>query len=65
MTLEGSIRLMAGTLVLTSVLLTWLVSTWWLLLATFVGANLIQSSFTRFCPAEIIIGKLFFQSKRP
>jgi hypothetical protein len=64
MTLEYSIRLLAGTLVLTSVVLTWLVSPWWLLLATFVGVNLIQSAFTRFCLAEIIIGKLFFADKR-
>lgn len=64
MTLERSIRLMAGTLVLTSLLLYWLVSPWWLLLATFVGFNLVQSSFTKFCPAETILGRLFF-SKKP
>ncbi len=51
MTLERSIRLMAGTMVLTSLLLYWLVSPWWLLLATFVGFNLVQSSITKFCPA--------------
>ena len=64
MTLELSIRLLAGTLVLTSLLLAWLVSPWWLILAAFVGVNLIQSSFTRFCPAEMIIAKLFFSKKR-
>jgi hypothetical protein len=64
MTLERSIRLMAGTLVLTSLLLYWLVSPWWLLLATFVGFNLVQSSITKFCPAEMILGRLFF-SKKP
>ena len=64
MTTEHSVRLLAGTMVLISVTLTWLVSPWWLLLAVFVGVNLIQSAFTRFCPAEIIIGKLFFSGKR-
>jgi hypothetical protein len=64
MTLEHSVRLLAGTLVLVSVGLTWLVSPWWLLLGTFVGLNLIQSSFTNFCPAEMIIGKVFFSAKK-
>lgn len=66
MTIEHSVRVLAGTLVLVSVLLTWLVSPCWLILGAFVGANLIQSAFTKFCPAEIIISKLFFgQSKQP
>lgn len=64
MTLELSIRLLAGTLVLTSLLLAWLVSPWWLILAAFVGVNLVQSSFTRFCPAEMIISRLFFSKKK-
>ena len=64
MTLENSIRLLAGTLVLVSVVLTWLVSPWWLLLGAFVGLNLAQSSLTHFCPAEIILGKLFFSARK-
>jgi len=63
MTVEYAVRLLAGTLVLISVLLSWLVSQWWLLLGTFVGLNLIQSSFTGFCPAEKIIGKCFFSGQ--
>lgn len=55
---ESAIRVLAGTMVLTSVALTHLVSKWWLLLAVFVGINLIQSAFTGFCPAEKIIAKL-------
>jgi len=35
------------------------VSPYWLLLAVFVSLNLIQSSFTRFCPAETILAKVF------
>jgi len=58
MKLEFCIRLLAGTLVLASVTLAHFVSPWWLLLAVFVGVNLIQSAFTGFCPAEIILRKL-------
>ncbi|HOW67248.1 MAG TPA: DUF2892 domain-containing protein [Candidatus Paceibacterota bacterium] len=58
MTLENSIRILAGVLVLTSVALAHWVSEWWLLLAVFVGCNLVQSAFTGFCPAENILRKL-------
>jgi hypothetical protein len=55
---ESQIRLLAGVLVLTSIALAHLVNSWWLLLAAFVAVNLIQSVFTGFCPAEIILRKL-------
>lgn len=58
MKLESAIRILAGTFVLTSVALAHWVSQWWLLLAVFVGCNLIQSAFTGFCPAENILRKL-------
>jgi hypothetical protein len=58
MKLEYMIRILAGTLVLASLVLSQLVSNWWLLLGAFVGVNLIQSSFTRFCPAEKILSRL-------
>lgn len=64
MTLENSIRLLAGTLVMISVTLGYLVSPYWFLLTAFVGVNLIQSSFTRFCPAEMIFAKLFYNKKQ-
>jgi hypothetical protein len=55
---ESYIRVLAGTLVLVSIGLAHLVNSWWLLLAAFVGVNLVQSVFTGFCPAEIILHKL-------
>ena len=58
MTLENAIRILAGSLVLTSLALARWVDPWWLLLAAFVGVNLIQSAFTGFCPAEIILKRL-------
>jgi hypothetical protein len=36
----------------------WLVSPYWLLLAAFVGANMLQAAFTGFCPAAMIFSKL-------
>lgn len=58
MKMENIIRVLAGSMVLLSLALSQLVNPWWLLLAAFVGINLIQSSFTGFCPAEMILGKL-------
>jgi hypothetical protein len=42
-------------MVLVSLLLSWLVSPWFLALTAFVGANLLQSAFTRFCPLALIL----------
>ena len=58
MKIEALIRLMAGSLVLLGVALTCFVSPWWLLLPTFVGANLAQSALTGFCPPSLILAKL-------
>jgi hypothetical protein len=63
MTLENSIRMLAGTLIMFSLVMYYFVSPWWLLLTAFVGFNLFQSSFTGICPAEMIFKKVFF-SKR-
>ena len=63
MTLENSVRLLAGSLILISLVLYYFVSPWWLLLTAFVGFNLVQSSFTGLCPAEMIFKKLFFSKK--
>jgi hypothetical protein len=55
---ESYIRILAGFMVLLSVTLSHFVHPYWLFLAVFVGLNLIQSAFTGFCPAEIILTKL-------
>ena len=52
---ERIIRGVAGTFVLTSIVLTQYVSVNWLWLGVFVGVNLLQSSFTKFCPLEKIL----------
>jgi hypothetical protein len=56
-------RVFAGTFILASLLLgvpasPVFVSSYWLLLTAFVGFNLIQSGFTRWCPLEIILHRL-------
>lgn len=58
MTTENAIRVLAGTMVLGSVALAHVVSPGWLLLTCFVGRNLIQSAFTGFCPAEMVLKRL-------
>ncbi len=51
------IRRIAGLFVLVSAVLGWLVSPWFLAFTAFVGLNLLQSSFTGFCPLERILGR--------
>jgi hypothetical protein len=51
------IRRFAGTFLLVSLALGWWVDPRWFLFTAFVGVNLIQSSFTNFCPLERILGR--------
>ncbi len=56
-------RVFAGCFILLSLLLGMpaspiFVSEYWLLFTAFVGLNLLQSGFTRWCPLEIILRKL-------
>jgi len=48
----------AGAMILVSLLLAWAHSVWWLWLAAFVGANMLQASFTGFCPLARILARL-------
>ncbi|MGN6528244.1 MAG: YgaP family membrane protein [Burkholderiaceae bacterium] len=57
------VRAFAGTFILVSLLLgvpgsPLYLSTWWLALTAFVGANLLQSAFTQWCPLELILRRL-------
>ncbi|MCB1635079.1 MAG: DUF2892 domain-containing protein [Xanthomonadales bacterium] len=58
MNVDRAVLAFAGLMILISVALTWFVSPWGLLLTAFVGVNLIQSSFTGFCPAAMVFRKL-------
>ena len=57
MSIDRIVLAFAGSMVLLSLALAYLFSPWWLLLATFVGLNLLQSAFTGFCPLAIILRK--------
>ncbi|WP_110206784.1 YgaP family membrane protein [Nocardioides daejeonensis] len=58
MNLDRAVLALAGTMVLLSALLAATLSAWWLLLTAFVGANLLQSSITGFCPAAYVFRRL-------
>jgi hypothetical protein len=57
MSIDRIVLVFAGTMILLSLLLGYYVSQYWLLLAGFVGLNLLQSAFTGFCPLAIILKK--------
>jgi hypothetical protein len=57
MNIDRFVLAFAGSMVLLSVALAHFVSPWWLLLTLFVGANLLQSAFTGFCPLALILRK--------
>lgn len=68
MSAERGVRIMAGTFVLLSLGLgvegsPIFASQNWLWFTAFVGANLLQSGFTGFCPAEIVMRKLGLGAK--
>ena len=61
MTIERGLRLIAGIVVLLSLLLAWLSSPYWIALTAFVGLNLLQSAFTNWCPMMSILRRLGVQ----
>ncbi|SHO58732.1 YgaP family membrane protein [Vibrio quintilis] len=58
MKVDNGIRIVAGSMVLLSVILTYFVHPGFVWLTVFVGLNLIQSAFTGFCPAGMVLKKL-------
>ena len=57
MNMETAIRRLAGSLVLLGLALGLTVSPWFLTIVAFVGLNLVQSTYTGFCPAEKMLAK--------
>jgi hypothetical protein len=55
MSIDRLVMAFAGAMVLISVTLAFLFSPWWMLLAAFVGANLMQAAFTGFCPLAMLL----------
>jgi hypothetical protein len=58
MTVNEALRALAGFFILVTVALGTWVSPYWFLFTAFVGLNLLQSAFTRWCPAMAIFRKL-------
>jgi hypothetical protein len=57
-TVERGLRLMAGIMILLSLALTYYCSRYWVWFTIFIALNLIQSAFTNWCPAMIILRKM-------
>jgi len=58
MTIDRIVLAVAGGFILVSLLLAHFHSENWLWFTAFVGANLLQSAFTGFCPLAVILKKL-------
>lgn len=63
MKMEQWIRAIAGTFILVSLALGYFHSRYWLLFTAFVGLNLLQSAFTKWCLMEEILDKLGIAKK--
>jgi len=58
MTINDALRLIAGVMILVSVVLAVVFNINWLFLTAFVGANLVQSAFTKWCPMMMVLRKV-------
>jgi hypothetical protein len=50
---DRAVLAFAGIMILASLLLTWYLCTYWMLLTAFVGLNLLKAAITGFCPTAI------------
>ena len=57
MSIDRMVMTFAGVVILASLALSQVHHINWLWLAAFVGANMLQASFTRFCPLAIMLKK--------
>jgi len=62
MNLDNAMFAFAGVMILLSVVLTQYVHPGFMWFTVFIGANLLQSAFTGFCPAAKILGIFGFKS---
>ena len=58
MTIDRIVLIFAGSVILLSTLLAVIHNLNWLWFTAFVGANLLQSAFTGFCPLAVFLKKL-------
>ncbi|MGW4532663.1 YgaP family membrane protein [Nocardia sp. NPDC004340] len=57
-TIDRIVPVLAGTMVLISIALVLAFSPWWLLLTTFVAANLLLYGFAGWCPVTLLLRRL-------
>lgn len=57
MNIDTAVFRFAGILILASLLLAYFHSLYWLWLTAFVGLNMLQASFTGFCPLAMILAR--------
>ena len=62
MNIDRLVYAVAGSFILLSVILSQIHSPYWLYFTAFVGANLLQSSITGFCPMAAILKKIGVQA---
>jgi hypothetical protein len=62
MNVDRAVLAFAGVMIVASLLLSWLVSPYWVLLTVFVGLNMLQAAFTGVCPAAMVFRKLGFKA---
>jgi len=62
MSIDRAVMAFAGMMILVSLVLSHFHSPYWLLFTAFIGLNLVQASFTGFCPAAMIFKRLGFKA---
>lgn len=62
MSIDKIVMAFAGVMIMLSLALAHFFGEWWLLLAAFVGLNLFQAAFTRFCPLAMLLKRFGYAS---
>jgi hypothetical protein len=57
-TIDKLVFRIAGSFILISLLMAYFHSAYWLWFTAFVGANMLQASFTGFCPMAMLLARL-------
>lgn len=61
MTLNNALHLIAGSFILLSLIFAYTFSPYWLWFTAFIGLNLMQSAFTKWCPMMVLLRRLGFK----
>ncbi|MBE0361985.1 hypothetical protein PULV_a3649 [Pseudoalteromonas ulvae UL12] len=61
MTVNDALRLIAGMMIIVSVLLSYFIHPYWVFFTLFIALNLIQSAFSKWCPMISFLRSLGFK----